>query len=164
MRFDILIPMHWTEGGGVTLCKIDNYSGRCRSGTFPRGKYCLCDLGAAGARYVCICASVSVGSPLCARVSAVRWDGCHPRDAARPQQRCSRCVVRRCSVGRVSRATPVAAATASSAATRDGCRHLQPYRCKKGISHNFTRSNITPEQYLTSPRPPMTTLVRARPP
>jgi|MEHZ01.6.fsa_nt_MEHZ011626782.1_2 hypothetical protein len=26
MRFDILIPMHWTEGGGVTLCKIDNYS------------------------------------------------------------------------------------------------------------------------------------------
>jgi|EP01046_Picozoa_sp_COSAG06_P010996 hypothetical protein len=26
MRFDILIPMHGTEGGGVTLCKIDNYS------------------------------------------------------------------------------------------------------------------------------------------
>ena len=33
------------------------FSGRCRSGTFPRGKYCLCDLGAAGG-----------GSSLCVNV------------------------------------------------------------------------------------------------
>ena len=35
---------------------------------------------------MCICASVRIDSLLCARVSAIRWDGCHLRDAARPQQ------------------------------------------------------------------------------
>jgi hypothetical protein len=58
---------------------------------------------------------------------------------------------------------PVSVSYAVSGSVQ-GSQAPQPYGCISAISHNFTRSNNTPEWYLASPRPPTATLVRARPP